>query len=289
MSQTLNPQMKEALAARVRYYRELGIYDFYRRDVASVLSLDVPSTASEANLASEDSFALHPVEERDDMARKTVAAPVASDVTLVVSKAEKNVADPVAALQLIREDIGDCKRCKLSEQGRKQIVFGVGDARAELMFVGEAPGADEDQQGEPFVGRAGQLLNNMIKAMGIAREQVYIANVVKCRPPSNRTPERDECDTCSPFLMRQIAVVQPKVIVALGAVAAKNLLAVQSSLGDLRGRWFEYRGCKLAVTYHPAFLLRDPRQKAEAWKDLQMVMKELGLKAPVSSETRGEA
>jgi uracil-DNA glycosylase family 4 len=289
MSQTLNPQMKEALAARVRYYRELGIYDFYRRDVASVLSLDAPSTASEANLASEDSFALHPVEERDDMARKTVAAPVASDGTLVVSKAEKNVADPVAALQLIREDIGDCKRCKLSEQGRKQIVFGVGDARAELMFVGEAPGADEDQQGEPFVGRAGQLLNNMIKAMGIAREQVYIANVVKCRPPSNRTPERDECDTCSPFLMRQIAVVQPKVIVALGAVAAKNLLAVQSSLGDLRGRWFEYRGCKLAVTYHPAFLLRDPRQKAEAWKDLQMVMRELGLKAPVNSETRGEA
>jgi len=223
------------------------------------------------------------------MARKTVAAPVASDVTLVVSKAEKDVADPVAALQLIREDIGDCKRCKLSEQGRKQIVFGVGDARAELMFVGEAPGADEDQQGEPFVGRAGQLLNNMTKAMGIAREQVYIANVVKCRPPSNRTPERDECDTCSPFLMRQIAVVQPKVIVALGAVAAKNLLAVQSSLGDLRGRWFEYRGCKLAVTYHPAFLLRDPRQKAEAWKDLQMVMKELGLKAPVNSETKGEA
>jgi len=289
MSQTLNPQMKEALAARVRYYRELGIYDFYRRDVASALGLDVPRAASEANLASQDSFAPHPVEERDDMARKTVAAPVASDVTLVVSKAEKDVADPVAALQLIREDIGDCKRCKLSEQGRKQIVFGVGDARAELMFVGEAPGADEDQQGEPFVGRAGQLLNNMTKAMGIAREQVYIANVVKCRPPSNRTPERDECDTCSPFLMRQIAVVQPKVIVALGAVAAKNLLAVQSSLGDLRGRWFEYRGCKLAVTYHPAFLLRDPRQKAEAWKDLQMVMKELGLKAPVNSETKGEA
>ncbi len=289
MSQTLNPQMKQALAARVRYYRELGIYDFYRRDVASALSLEVPGTASEATLTSQDSLAPHPVEERDDMARKTVAAPVASDVTLVVSKAEKDVADPVAALQLIREDIGDCKRCKLSEQGRKQIVFGVGDARAELMFVGEAPGADEDQQGEPFVGRAGQLLNNMIKAMGIAREQVYIANVVKCRPPSNRTPERDECDTCSPFLMRQIAVVQPKVIVALGAVAAKNLLAVQSSLGDLRGRWFEYRGCKLAVTYHPAFLLRDPRQKAEAWKDLQMVMKELGLKAPVNSEIKGEA
>ncbi len=268
--------MKEALAARVRYYREMGIYDLYRRDVGSALSLDQASAASEANLPSQDSFAPHPEEERD------------ADVNLVVVKAEKNVADPVAALRLIREDIGDCTRCKLHQQGRKQIVFGVGDPRAELMFVGEAPGADEDQQGEPFVGRAGQLLNNMIKAMGISREQVYIANVVKCRPPSNRTPERDECDTCSPFLMRQIAVVQPKVIVALGAVAAKNLLAVQSSLGDLRGRWFEYRGCKLAVTYHPAFLLRDPRQKAEAWKDLQMVMKELGLKPPAKSESKTE-
>jgi|SRR5450432_135000 len=290
MPQTLTPQMKEAVAARVRYYREMGIYDLYRRDVASLPDLGEPAIVAEASVASAPDFlARYPIEERDDMARKMVTAPVASDVNLVVSKAEKDIADPVVALKMIREDIGDCKRCKLSQQGRKQIVFGVGDPRAELMFVGEAPGADEDQQGEPFVGRAGQLLNNMIKAMGIAREQVYIANVVKCRPPSNRTPERDECDTCSPFLMRQIAVVQPKVIVALGAVAAKNLLAVQSSLGDLRGRWFEYRGCKLAVTYHPAFLLRDPRQKAEAWKDLQMVMKELGLKAPAKSETQAEA
>jgi DNA polymerase len=295
MVQTLNPQMKEALAARVRYYRDLGIYDFYRRDVASTGGMNDSPEGAMAEVvheaqslleqnSSEHFFAQHSFEEQDDMARKTVTAPVASDVNLVVAKAEAGVSDPVAALKLIREDIGDCTRCKLHQQGRKQIVFGVGDPRAELMFVGEAPGADEDERGEPFVGRSGQLMNNMIKAMGIAREQVYIANVVKCRPPSNRTPERDECDTCSPFLMRQIAVVQPKVIVALGAVAAKNLLAVQSSLGDLRGRWFEYRGCKLAVTYHPAYLLRDPRQKAETWKDLQMVMKELGLKAPAKSE-----
>src|SRR5258708_6811160 len=214
MPQTLNPQMKEALAARVRYYREMGIYDFYRRDVESAPSLGQPSAASEASLASQDSFAPHPEEERDDMVRKTVLPPVASDVTLAVSKAEKNVTDPVAALKLIREDIGDCKRCKLSQQGRKQIVFGVGDPRAELMFVGEAPGADEDQQGEPFVGRSGHLLNNMIKAMAISREQVYIANVVKCLPPSNRTPQTYQFDTCSPFLMRQIEVVQPKAIVA---------------------------------------------------------------------------
>ena len=142
---------------------------------------------------------------------------------------EQSVTDPVAALKLIREDLGDCTRCKLHKQGRKQIVFGVGNPRADLMFVGEGPGADEDTQGEPFVGRAGQLLNNMIKAMGIRREDVYIANVVKCRPPGNRTPERDECETCSPFLMRQIAVIKPKVVVALGAVAAKNLLAMNAS------------------------------------------------------------
>jgi len=188
--------------------------------------------------------------------------------------------DPASGLRLIREDIGDCTRCRLHKQGRKQIVFGVGNPRAELMLVGEGPGADEDERGEPFVGRAGQLLNNMIKAMGLQREDVYIANVVKCRPPGNRTPERDECDTCSPFLLRQIAVIKPKVIVALGAVAAKTLLAINSSMSDLRGRWYDFRGTKLAVTYHPAFLLRDPRQKKEAWKDLQMVMKELDLPLP---------
>ena len=160
------------------------------------------------------------------------------------------------------------------------------------MFIGEGPGADEDAQGLPFVGRAGQLLNNMIAAMGLKREQVYIANIVKCRPPGNRTPERDECDTCSPFLMRQIGVIRPKVIVALGATAAKNLLGVNDSMASLRGRFYDFSpprtlmdagepfACKLAVTYHPAFLLRDPRQKKEAWKDLQMVMRYLDLPAP---------
>ena len=153
------------------------------------------------------------------------------------------------------------------------------------------------QQGLPFVGRAGQLLNNMIAAMGLKREQVYIANIVKCRPPGNRTPERDECDTCSPFLMRQIRVVRPKVIVALGATAAKNLLGLNDSMASLRGRFYDFSpprastdtsepfDCKLAVTYHPAFLLRDPRQKAEAWKDLQMVMKYLGLKPPAKESS----
>jgi len=152
------------------------------------------------------------------------------------------------------------------------------------MFIGEGPGADEDAQGEPFVGRAGQLLNNMISAMGLKREDVYIANVVKCRPPGNRTPEKDECDTCSPFLMRQIDVIKPKVIVALGAVAAKNLLAINDSMANLRGRWYDFRNSKLLATYHPAYLLRDPRQKKEAWKDLQMAMKYLGLNPPKKSD-----
>jgi uracil-DNA glycosylase len=204
-------------------------------------------------------------------------------VESAASRPQSAVSDPEQALKMIRQDLGDCTRCVLHKQGRKQIVFGVGNPNASLMFVGEAPGADEDLQGEPFVGRAGQLLNNMIKAMGLQREQVYIANIIKCRPPGNRTPEREECETCSPFLMRQIEVVKPKAIVALGAVAAKTLLAINSSMTDLRGRWYDFRGTKLAVTYHPAFLLRDPRQKKETWKDLQMVMKYLELPIPAKA------
>ena len=149
--------------------------------------------------------------------------------------------DRVAMLRVILDDIGpNCQRCKLAKLGRKQIVFGTGDPEAELMFIGEGPGADEDAQGLPFVGRAGQLLNNMIGAMGLKREDVYIANIVKCRPPGNRTPERDECDTCSPFLMRQIRVVRPRVIVALGATAAKNLLGMNESMASLRGRFYDF-------------------------------------------------
>jgi uracil-DNA glycosylase family 4 len=190
------------------------------------------------------------------------------------------VSDRPAALQALQEEIGDCTRCPLAYAGRRKIVFANGDPGARLMFVGEGPGADEDATGEPFVGKAGQLLNNMINAMGLQREQVYVANIVKCRPPANRVPEPVEANTCSPFLLRQIDIVQPQVIVALGSTAAMYLLGVKQSLASLRGTWHESRGAKVAVTYHPAFLLRDPRQKGEAWKDLQMVMKELGLESP---------
>jgi uracil-DNA glycosylase len=290
MPHALDPDLRRALAERVRYCHEMGIYDFYRRESRMFASSTVAVDVDDHALSSTSQ------EQREEMAAKktTVVAKVANENTLRVLPAnpEQTVGDPIAALKLIREDLGDCTRCKLHKQGRKQIVFGVGNPCAELMFVGEGPGADEDAQGEPFVGRAGQLLNNMIKAMGIRREDVYIANVVKCRPPGNRTPERDECETCSPFLMRQIAVIKPKVVVALGAVAAKNLLAMNASMSELRGRFYDFmpagarssdpswEGTKLAVTYHPAFLLRDPRQKGEAWKDLQMVMKFLGLEAP---------
>ena len=186
------------------------------------------------------------------------------------------------ALEAVRDLIGDCQRCQLA-QGRNKLVFGVGDPNAQLMFVGEGPGADEDMQGEPFVGRAGQLLNNMIAAMGLKREQVYIANIVKCRPPQNRKPEPDEARTCLPFLERQIEIVRPRVLVALGATAATYLLGMRGSIGAMRGRIHDYRGIQTVVTYHPAFLLRDPTQKKEAWKDLQMAMAALGLKAPSRS------
>jgi DNA polymerase len=269
MPHPVDPQLRRALAERIRFYNELGIYDFYQREPVISRS-PVPDLPD-----------LQP-EQRQEMT-PTISSPTVEEDLFTAPKPEAGVTDPVKALRIIREDLGDCTRCRLHKQGRKQIVFGVGNPKADLMFIGEAPGADEDEQGEPFVGRAGQLLNNMIKAMGLRREDVYIANIIKCRPPGNRTPERDECETCSPFLMRQIAVIKPKVIVALGAVAAKTLLAINAPMADLRGRWYDFRGTKLAVTYHPAFLLRDPRQKKEAWKDLQRVMKELGLSTSTKS------
>ncbi len=180
-------------------------------------------------------------------------------------------ASPAAALAEIRDDIGDCTRCKLHKLGRKQIVFGVGNPDADLMFVGEAPGADEDIQGEPFVGRAGQLLTKIIEAIGLKREDVYIANVIKCRPPQNRNPEQDEVDQCEPFLFRQIDRIKPKVIVALGKFAAQSLLRTNDPITRLRGREFKYRDAILMPTYHPAYLLRTPSAKREVWQDMKRV------------------
>jgi DNA polymerase len=184
------------------------------------------------------------------------------------------------ALQAIRSEIGDCTRCKLHRLGRRQVVFGVGNPAADLMFVGEAPGADEDVQGIPFVGRAGQLLTKIIEAIGLTRDDVYIANVIKCRPPENRNPEPDEVETCEPFLFQQIDRIKPKVIVALGTFAAKALLKTQDPISRLRGRSFDYRGATLIPTFHPAFLLRSPDRKRDVWEDMKKVR--VLLEAPPS-------
>jgi DNA polymerase len=189
--------------------------------------------------------------------------PAAAPVMLSKNQAE--------ALAAVRADIGDCTRCKLHTLGRRQIVFGVGNPNADLMFVGEAPGADEDIQGEPFVGRAGQLLTKIIEAIGLRREDVYIANVIKCRPPQNRNPELDEVETCEPFLFRQIDIINPKVIVALGKFGAQTLLRTLDPISRLRGRVYSYRGAKLVPTFHPAYLLRNPASKREVWEDMKLV------------------
>ena len=175
------------------------------------------------------------------------------------------------ALAAVRADIGDCTRCKLHTLGRTQVVFGVGNPDADLMFVGEAPGQDEDIQGIPFVGRAGQLLTKIIESIGLSRDDVYIANVIKCRPPQNRNPEPDEVETCEPFLFRQIEQIRPKVIVALGKFAAQTLLRTQDPISRLRGRVYEFRGAQLVPTFHPAFLLRNPSSKREVWEDMKKV------------------
>ena len=285
MARKLDAATREALVERVRFYRELGLTEFYRRpvDESAETSVEVESQAA----ADESQY---PAELADPQAAgsQSQSKPFTEETAIPPRKSfpaqppisdAVSSSDRVAALNIIREEIGECTRCAL-HKGRNKLVFADGDPNARLLFVGEGPGADEDEQGLPFVGRAGQLLNNMINAMGLKREEVYICNVVKCRPPGNRTPEPEEANTCTPFLFRQIDVVRPQVIVALGATAATYLLGHRQPLAGLRGRVHAFRGTQLIVTYHPAFLLRDPRQKKEAWADLQIAMKELGLKLP---------
>jgi len=202
------------------------------------------------------------------------APPAVADLPASPALPARVFANGAEALAAIRTDIGDCTRCKLHAQGRTQIVFGVGNPDADLMFVGEAPGADEDIQGFPFVGRAGQLLTDIIeKGLKIPRADVYIANVIKCRPPGNRNPEPDEVNTCEPFLFRQIDAVKPKVIVALGKFAAQTLLRTLDPISRLRGRVYDYRGAKLIPTFHPAYLLRNPSSKRDVWDDMKIVLK----------------
>ena len=270
------PQPHEHVRAWLEYFRDMGVYDFYRNG-EPVAQEPVVSVAEAVAVAVAS----------PEPARVSLTPPAEPDIPKLISfndlapiPARHRLVDPAAALDEIRNDIGDCTRCPLAYAGRHKIVFADGSPKARLMFVGEGPGADEDEQGLPFVGKSGQLLTNMIQAMGLKREEVYIANIVKCRPPANRAPEPVEANTCTQFLVRQMDVVQPEYVVALGATAAMYLLGVKQSLASLRGRWHEVRGAKAVITYHPAFLLRDPRQKVEAWKDLQMVMAAMGLSGP---------
>jgi DNA polymerase len=273
MPDSLDATLKEKISQRLAFYEDLGLGPFYRdrrspKQQLSTFSVESSSAPTEEPILPK-------------------AVPKATAVPHIDSKPVLPVATgpalfgavgkiPGETLLKVREDLGDCTRCKLHKT-RNKIVFGDGSAKAQLVFVGEGPGADEDAQGLPFVGRAGKLLTQMIEAMGLQRSDVYICNVVKCRPPGNRQPEPDEVEKCSPFLFRQLDVLQPKVIVCLGATAAQTLLQTNRGISHFRGQWMDFRGYKMLATYHPAYLLRNPAAKGDVWKDLQKVMAELGL------------
>jgi uracil-DNA glycosylase family 4 len=287
MAERISEALQKKLSGRLGFYEDLGIRLFYRdRGVVAVPQaepqIETPMTSRFSTIDLQKEATLRKPAVKPSL-RKTapVVAPVISKVTslpVVAGPSLFEAVDKIAddTLLKVREDLGECTRCKLHGT-RHKIVFGDGNPKAELVFVGEGPGADEDAQGLPFVGRAGKLLTQMIEAMGLQRKDVYICNVVKCRPPENRQPEEDEVSTCSPFLLRQIDTIAPKVIVCLGAVAAKTLLQTNRGISQFRGEWLEFRGRKLLATYHPAYLLRNPPAKSEVWKDLQKVMAVLGL------------
>jgi len=246
------------MKSRLSWYREEGI-EYWK------ISPAAPARADERIQEMTDqkeSGSYAPTEQTGFVAEAAELFPITSEAT------------PPRTLAEIREEIGDCRRCKLCAT-RKNIVFGSGSPNARLMFVGEAPGADEDIQGQPFVGRAGQLLTKMIQAMGLSREEVYIANIIKCRPPENRNPQPDEIAACSPFLIKQVETIRPKVICALGTFSAQTLLETQQKISALRGKFHDYHGVKVLPTFHPAYLLRNPNEKKSVWEDLKKIMEEL--------------
>jgi uracil-DNA glycosylase len=287
MAERISETLQKKISGRLAFYEDLGICLFYRDRGTSAAPDSEPRLEPLATVHFSTP-GLHKEETLPKLAGKPAlqktapfVAPVSPKIAslpVVAGPSLFESMDKIAGDSLLktREDLGECTRCKL-HRTRHKIVFGDGNPKAELVFVGEGPGADEDAQGLPFVGRAGKLLTQMIEAMGLQRKDVYICNVVKCRPPENRQPEEDEVNTCSPFLFRQIDVIAPKVIVCLGAVAAKTLLKTNRGISQFRGEWLEFRGRKLLATYHPAYLLRNPPAKSEVWKDLQKVMTVLGL------------
>ena len=273
MPDSTDTTLQEKISERLRFYEDLGLSPFYRdrrspKKRLSTFSVESSSAATEEPILPK---AAPKATAGPNIDSKPVL-PVATGPSLFEGAGKI----PGETLLKVREDLGECARCKLHKT-RNKIVFGDGSAKAQLVFVGEGPGADEDAQGLPFVGRAGKLLTQMIEAMGLQRSDVYICNVVKCRPPGNRQPEPDEVEKCSPFLFRQLDVLQPKVIVCLGATAAQTLLQTNRGISHFRGQWMDFRGYKMLATYHPAYLLRNPAAKGDVWKDLQKVMAELGL------------
>jgi uracil-DNA glycosylase len=299
----MNPETRARAEAWLRYADDLRLGPYFRtrtsQHAEAAASLIVENHQSTSEDRSFDS-GIQPLPQSGPLAPEA-AAPGVSDRGKIIQGASMSPAKPAAApiiipppsaaslfeekiendsLDRIREDIGpNCTRCKL-HVARKNIVFGVGNPKAQLVFVGEGPGRDEDEQGEPFIGRAGKLLTSMIEAMGLKRSDVYICNVVKCRPPENRLPEKDEIATCSPYLFRQLGVIAPRVICALGSCSAQTLLQTTQGISRFRGEWFDLHGAKFIATYHPAYLLRNPPAKSEVWKDLQKIMAYLGLELP---------
>ena len=314
MADPLNESLQKKISERLAFYEDLGIRAFYRdrggvtSEVAESQLSETPANAAPMSsarspISHEESSLPKPSPKPESPKPSSYGLPSSPKPTSPMSPSSwrspvpaapaptKSALLPVASgpslfeaankiegdtLLKIREDLGECTRCKLHKT-RTNIVFADGNPKAELVFVGEGPGHDEDVQGLPFVGRAGKLLTQMIEAMGLQRKDVYICNVVKCRPPENRLPEKDEIAQCSPFLFRQLDAINPKAIVCLGACAAQTLLETNRGISQFRGEWLDFRGKKLMATYHPAYLLRNPSAKSEVWKDLQKVMAYLGL------------
>ncbi len=299
MPARLPDSLEKKISQRLSYYDDLGVRLFYK-DRGATISRSVAAQSTESfaepggqQISHEESSLPKSTRKPEPPKPVKPVSPFAPPLAAAAQSARKLDVLPVPAgpslfeainkvpddsLLKIRTDLGECTRCKLHKT-RNKIVFGDGSPKAELVFVGEGPGHDEDVQGLPFVGRAGKLLTQMIEAMGLQRKDVYICNVVKCRPPENRLPEKDEVTPCSPFLLRQLDAINPKVIVALGACSAQTLLETTRGISQFRGQWLEFRGRKLMATYHPAYLLRNPSAKSEVWKDLQKVMAVLGLEA----------
>lgn len=281
MGERIPTALQKKISSRLSFYEDLGIRLFYRGRNRAPYAAECPPEISLA-LSEEPASPKGPGAARPPHIPAAPAVPAAQKIGVLPAAPKPSLFEAIDriaddSLLKIRSDLGECTRCKL-HRGRNKIVFGEGNPKAELVFVGEGPGHDEDVQGLPFVGRAGKLLTQMIEAMGLERKDVYICNVVKCRPPENRAPEKDEISTCSPFLLRQLDAIHPKVIVCLGSVAAQTLLETNRGISHYRGEWLDFRGRKLLATYHPAYLLRNPGAKSEVWKDLQKVMAVLGLR-----------